>query len=231
MVNEINLFPLFLSLKVATAATLIGVIIGLPIAYYLSRSRRRISDLLDTLLTLPVVLPPTVLGYYLLVLLGRNSLLGKFLEEKLDIMIIFTPTGAVIAASVVSSPFLIKSARSAFSSIHPDMVNAAKLLGRSNLNIFFSIFIPLAWRGILSGIVLTFARALGDFGTTIMVSGSIPNQTTTMPIAIYDALQAGDIQLTNILVAIMTFVAIACLFILNRLEKKIEKGRRKDVRS
>ncbi|MCQ6276485.1 molybdate ABC transporter permease subunit [Bacillus sp. V3B] len=231
MANEINLFPLFLSLKVATAATLIGLIIGLPVAYYLSRSKTNVSDLLDTLLTLPVVLPPTVLGYYLLVLLGRSSPIGQFLEENFDLMIVFTPIGAVIAASVVSAPFLIKSARSAFSGINHDVVNAAKLLGRSNLNIFFSIFIPLAWRGILSGIVLTFARALGDFGTTIMVSGSIPNQTTTMSIAIYDALQAGDTQLTNILVIIMTFVAITCLFILNRLEKKIEKGRRNDVRS
>ncbi|WP_408606256.1 molybdate ABC transporter permease subunit [Bacillus thermotolerans] len=223
--NGINLFPLFLSLQVASLATVIGMAVGLPVAYYLSRSTSRLADVADTLLTLPIVLPPTVLGYYLLVLLGRNSALGVFLEEQLNIMLVFTPAGAVVAASVVSAPFFIKSARAAFSEIDKDMINAAKLLGRSNINIIFSIIIPLAWRGMLSGIILTFARALGDFGTTLMVSGSIPNYTTTMPIAIYDALQAGNKELTNVLVFIMTAVAVVCLFSLNRLEKKMGKGR------
>ncbi|KKB36895.1 Molybdenum transport system permease protein ModB [Bacillus thermotolerans] len=225
MENGINLFPLFLSLQVASLATVIGMAVGLPVAYYLSRSTSRLADVADTLLTLPIVLPPTVLGYYLLVLLGRNSALGVFLEEQLNIMLVFTPAGAVVAASVVSAPFFIKSARAAFSEIDKDMINAAKLLGRSNINIIFSIIIPLAWRGMLSGIILTFARALGDFGTTLMVSGSIPNYTTTMPIAIYDALQAGNKELTNVLVFIMTAVAVVCLFSLNRLEKKMGKGR------
>lgn len=231
MLNDVNLFPLFLSLRVALTATLIGILIGLPIAYLLSKSKSKLADFIDTFLTLPVVLPPTVLGYYLLVLLGRNSVIGQFLEEQLGVMIVFTPTGAVIAATVVSTPFLIKSAKSAFSEINTDIIQAAKLLGRTNSNIFFRVQIPLAWRGILSGTILMFARALGDFGTTLMVSGSIPNQTTTMPIAIYDSLQAGNTELTNLLVAIMTFVSIACIFILNQLEKKIEKGRNQHVRS
>ncbi|MGC5328644.1 molybdate ABC transporter permease subunit [Brevibacillus sp. SYSU BS000544] len=221
--EDLNLFPLFLSLKVALLATIFGMMIGLPVAYYLSKTKSKLSDIIDTMITLPIVLPPTVLGYYLLVILGRESWIGRFLEEKFQIMLVFTPTGAVIAASVVSIPYLIKSARAAFSEVGRDMIHAATLLGRSELNIFFSIIVPLAWRGIASGIILSFARALGDFGTTLMVSGSIPDRTLTMPIAIYDAMQTGNTALTNQLVLIMTAVSIVVLFTLNRLEKRMGK--------
>ncbi|MFG6118708.1 molybdate ABC transporter permease subunit [Thalassobacillus sp. B23F22_16] len=224
MAEGINLFPLFLSFRVAITATLLAFIIGIPIAYYLNRSNGRIADIIDTFLTLPIVLPPTVLGYYLLVLLGRQSSIGRMLEEKFDITIVFTPTGAVIAALVVSIPFLIKSARSAFAGIDPALLNAARVLGRTEFNIFLTIILPLAWRGIAAGITLSFARALGDFGATLMVAGSIPNETMTMPIAIYDALLAGNRDLVNILVLIMTVVSIAVLYIINRLEKKLNKG-------
>ncbi|RSD28989.1 molybdate ABC transporter permease subunit [Mesobacillus subterraneus] len=224
MTESINLFPLFLSFRVALTATLFAFIIGIPIAYYLNRSNGKIADILDTLITLPIVLPPTVLGYYLLVLLGRQSTIGRFLEETFDMTIVFTPTGAVIAAMVVSIPYLIKSARSAFAGIDPSLLNAARVLGRSELNIFLTITIPLAWRGIAAGITLSFARALGDFGATLMVAGSIPNETMTMPIAIYDALLAGNRELANILVIIMTAVAIIILYIINRLEKRMTKG-------
>ncbi len=222
--SELNWFPLFFSLKVASLATLIGTIVGLPIAYFLSKSRNRLSDLADTLLTLPVVLPPTVLGYYLLVALGRQSWIGRLLEEHFGIMLVFTPAGAVIAASIVSVPFLLKSARSAFSEIDRNVIHAASLLGRSEWSVFFSVVLPLAWRGVMSGIILAFARALGDFGTTLMVSGSIPGETLTMPIAIYDAMQAGNEEMTFMLVLIMTLVAFMLLFLLNRLEKRM--GRR-----
>lgn len=218
--SELNLFPLFLSLRVAFTATLFAILIGLPIAYYLNRSNGRTADIIDTIITLPVVLPPTVLGYYLLVLLGRQSSVGTFLEKYFDITIVFTPKGAVIAALVVSIPFLIKSARSAFSTIDPSVIQAARILGRSEWNIFITIMIPLAWRGIASGITLAFARALGDFGATLMVAGSIPNQTMTMPIAIYDALLAGNRELANLLVIIMTTVSLIILYMINRLDKK-----------
>ncbi|MDT8861951.1 molybdate ABC transporter permease subunit [Alkalihalobacillus sp. MEB130] len=217
---DVNLFPLFLSLRVAATATLLAIIIGIPIAYLLHKSGGKFADILDSFLTLPIVLPPTVLGYYLLVLLGRQSTIGQFLETRFDMTIVFTPTGAVIAALVVSIPFLIKSSRSAFSSIDPTLMKAARVLGRSELSIFFTIIVPLAWRGIAAGITLAFARALGDFGATLMVAGSIPNETMTMPIAIYDALLAGNRELANLLVLIMTTVSIIVLYILNRLEKK-----------
>jgi len=221
MIENINLFPLYLSLRVSITATLMSIAVGLPIAYYLSQSKGKITDFIDTLTSLPVVLPPTVLGYYLLVLLGRQSLIGKLLEDKFNIMIVFTPTGAIIASTAIAIPFLIKSAKTAFLEINYDLLNSARLLGRSEINIFFSIIIPVAWRGIIAGITMTFVRAMGDFGTTLMVAGSIPNKTTTMPIEIYDALVSGNKDLANFLVLIMTAVSILVLYIVNRLEKKI----------
>lgn len=221
---EVNLFPLFLSLRVAATATLLALLIGLPIAYYLAKSKGKFADLVDTVITLPVVLPPTVLGYYLLVLLGRQSPIGQFVEQQFNMTIVFTPTGAVIAALVVSIPFLIKSSKASFASVDQNVVNAAKVLGRSDFNIFFTVILPLAWRGIASGLTLSFARALGDFGATLMVAGSIPNETMTMPIAIYDALLAGNRDLANLLVLIMTATSITVLYVINRLERKVVKG-------
>ena len=220
-VADVNLFPIILSLKVALCATLLSIAIGIPVAYFLSKSSGKLTDLADSLLTLPIVLPPTVLGYYLLILLGRQSFIGRFLEENFNITIVFTPAGAIVAAMIVSIPFMIKTARTAFASIDKDLIHAARLLGRTDFNIFFAVLVPLARRGILSGIVLSFARALGDFGTTLMVAGNIPNKTTTMPIAIYDALLAGNKDLTGVLVAIMTVVALSILFLLNRLDKNV----------
>lgn len=222
--DDLSLFPLYLSLRVALTATLLSLLFGLPIAYILSRKKGKLIDLIDSLTNLPVILPPTVLGYYLLVLLGRQSLIGAFLEDKLNIMLVFTPTGAVIAACIVSIPYLIKSSKTAFLEINEDYINSARLLGRTELNIFFTVMLPIAWRGILAGITMSFARALGDFGTTLMVSGSIPGKTLTMPIAIYDALQAGNKDLANLLVLIMTIISITVLFIINILERKMKRG-------
>lgn len=222
--EAVNLFPLFLSFRVALTATCAAILLGLPMAYYLSQSTEKFADFLDTLTNLPVVLPPTVLGYYLLISIGRQSLLGKFLEDHFGIMLVFTPTGAVIAASVVSIPYLIKSSKTALAEVHEDYLNAARLLGRSELSIFLTIMVPLAWRGIVSGITMTFVRALGDFGTTLMVAGSIPNKTLTMPIAIYDALQAGNKPMVNFLVFVMSGIAIIVLYLINRLEKRMKRG-------
>jgi molybdate transport system permease protein len=222
--GNVTLFPLYLSFRVAFTATAISLLIGLPCAYFLSRKQGKLMDLIDTLTNLPIVLPPTVLGYYLLVLFGRQSPIGLFVEKHFNTMIVFTPTGAVIAASVVSIPFLIKSAKTAFMEINHDYLNAARLLGRNEWNIFFTIVIPITWRGILAGLTLSFVRALGDFGTTLMVSGSIPNRTMTMPIAIYDALQSGNKEIANLLVFIMTSIAILILFIINILEHKMKRG-------
>ncbi|NDL66802.1 molybdate ABC transporter permease subunit [Anaerotalea alkaliphila] len=222
--DTLNLFPLYLSFRVASTATLVGFLFGLPVAWFLSRGRGKAVDFLDTLTNLPVVLPPTVLGYYLLVLLGRQSPLGAFLEDTWGARIVFTPTGAIIASTVVSIPYLIKAAKTAFLEINEDYLNAARLLGRNEFNIFVTIVMPIAWRGIVAGTTMSFVRALGDFGTTLMVSGSIPDKTMTMPIAIYDALQAGDKAMANLLVLIMTGIAVTVLFTINLLERKMRKG-------
>jgi molybdate transport system permease protein len=224
--GSINLFPLYLSLKVATIATVLSIIIGIPMGWLLAKKRFPGRRILDSLITLPVVLPPTVLGYYLLITIGRQSPIGQAMEQFFNIILVFTWQAAVIAALLVSIPFLIKSAKAAFQAVDSDIENAARTLGRGELSIFFRVTVPLAWPGILGGIVLTYARALGDFGATLIVAGNIPGRTQTMPIAIYDALVAGDIQTVNFLVLIMTAVVLVILLILNRLEKLVDRGKR-----
>lgn len=215
--GEIDLFPLFLSLKVATVATIITLIIGITIAYLLARYRFYGREVLDSLIMLPMVLPPTVLGYYLLVTVGRGSILGRFLENTLGITLVFDWKGAALAASIVSLPLLVKSARASFESVDTNLENMARTLGRSELGVLFSITLPLAWRGIVAGTILAFLRALGEFGATLMVAGNIPGITQTMPVAIYDAVQADNMAMANILVMIMTVAAITILLVMGRM--------------
>ncbi|MGE5576025.1 MAG: molybdate ABC transporter permease subunit [Syntrophothermus sp.] len=226
----LDLFPLLLSFKVATLATVISLGLGVGIAWILARRRFPGKDLLDALVTLPMVLPPTVLGYYLLVAIGRRGPLGSFLEGTFGVTLVFTWQAAVIAAAVASAPLLIKAARAAFEGVDRRVEDAARTLGRSELSIFFTITIPLAWRGIMAGTILAFARALGDFGTTIMVAGNIPGKTQTMPIAVYDAVLGDNTPLANALVLITTFTAVVVLIALNRLERSAFRGNR-DARS
>jgi molybdate transport system permease protein len=218
-----DLMPLYLSLRLALTATLLGLLIGLPIAWFLGSTQWKGREVLDSLISIPMVLPPTVLGYYLLVILGRNSWIGN-LAEKFGTPLVFTTRGAIIAATVVSIPFFIKTARSAIEGIPPDLLDAARVLGRTELNIFFCVVIPNAWKGIAAGLVLMFARALGDFGTTLMVSGGIPGKTLTMPIAIYNAMLAGDQSTANRLALIMGGTALLVLVLINVLNRQV--GRR-----
>ncbi|HBD93743.1 MAG: molybdenum ABC transporter permease subunit [Spirochaetes bacterium GWF1_31_7] len=221
--QHINLFPLYLSFKVALISTMLCIIVGMPLSYCLARKQNHVSDFFESLTNLPIVLPPTVLGYYILVLLGRQSPVGRFLEDRFDIMLVFNQTGAVIASTIVALPYIIKSSRVALSGINSDYIHAARILGRSEINIFFTIIVPIAWPGIFAGISMAFVRALGDFGATLMVAGSIPDKTLTMSIAIYDALQAGNEDMANSMVFIMTIIAVSVLFVVNRLEKKLHR--------
>ena len=211
-------FPLWLSLKVAAIATVVSLAVGLGLAYAMARHRFRGRDLLDSLVTLPVVLPPTVLGYYLLVLLGRNSSLGRGFEAVFGFPLVFTWQAAVVAATFHSVPLLVKSARAAFESVDRNMENAARTLGASEWRIFFRITLPLARRSILAATVFAFARALGDFGVTIMIAGNIPGKTQTMAVAIYDAVQSGDTTAANVMVLVISVIAIGILYWINRLE-------------
>jgi molybdate ABC transporter, permease protein len=206
-----------LSLKVVAWATAIDLVLGVSIGYALARFRFPGRNLLDTILTLPMVMPPTVLGYYLLVLIGRKGPIGAWLLDNFGINLIFTWQGAVIAAALVAFPLVFKPARAAFENVDKQLEQAARVLGISEIGIFFRVTLPLAWRGILAGLLLAFARALGEFGATLMVAGSIPGKTQTLSISVYEAVQAGQDQLANVLVLITSLVCISVLLSANWL--------------
>ena len=218
--STIDWFPLLLSLRVATVATLLSLVVGLLVAWVLARREFRGKSLLDALTTLPLVMPPTVLGYYLLVALGQQSPVGRFFAG-LGWPLVFTWRGATLAASVASFPLLVQAARAGFESVDPRLEEMARTLGRSEMSVFRSVTLPLAWRSILAGIVLAFARALGEFGVTLMVAGNIPHRTQTMAIAIYDMVQAGRQAEANVMVVLMTVVAMALVVAARRVTRLV----------
>lgn len=211
-----NWFPVYLSLKVATFATIAAVIVGVPVAWLLARRQFRGCEYFSALVTLPMVLPPTVLGYYLLLLIGRQSPLGRWLEAH-GVLLVFTWQAAVLASLVVALPLVIRSVQGAFEGVDITLEAAARTLGRSELAIFFTISVPLAWRGVLAGTVLAFTRAMGEFGATLMVAGNIPGQTQTLSVAIYDAVQAGNNTLATTLVLLISLISFGVLVLLNRI--------------
>jgi len=215
---QIDWFPFWLSLRVAVIATAISLVVGLALAYLLARHEFRGREVLDSVITLPIVLPPTVLGYYLLVLLGRNSGLGRGFEAVFGFPLVFTWQAAVVAAAFHSVPLLVKSARAALESVDRNIENAARTLGASESRIFFQITLPMARRSVLAATVFAFARALGDFGVTIMIAGNMPGRTQTMAVAIYDAVQSGNTLPANLMVLIISLTAIAILYATNRLQ-------------
>ena len=212
--------PLWLSLEVAVVATILTGLVGIGLGWLLARPTTPGRDLFDAILAAPMVLPPTVLGYYVLVALGRHSFLGHLWERAFGETIVFTLTGAVIAAAIGSLPLVVKSARTAFEAVDPTLVAAARTLGASPTRALFTVALPLAAPGLLSGLMLGFARALGDFGVTLMVAGDIPGETQTASMAIYDALQAnreGDAAAMSI---VITVGAVAILYLVNRLQRR-----------
>ena len=211
------LIALGLSLKVALWATVIDLVLGVGFGYLLSRGRFPGRDVLDAVLTLPMVMPPTVLGYYLLVLIGRNGPIGHWLQQHFGINLIFTWQGAVIAAAVVAFPLVLKGARSAFEAVDVQLEQAARVLGVPPLGVFLRVSLPLAWRGVLAGTLLAFARSMGEFGATLMVAGSIPGKTQTLSIAVYEAVQAGQDDTANLLVIITSLTCVIVLVAANRL--------------
>lgn len=208
---------LALTLKVALWATAINFVLGVSVAWLLARHRFLARDAVSAVLTLPLVLPPTVVGYYLLVLIGRRGWLGGWLHDALGITLIFTWQGAVIAATVVAFPLVLTSARSAFESVDPQLERAARVLGLGEWAVFFRVTLPMAWPGILAGLLLVFARSLGEFGATLMIAGSIPGRTQTLSVAVHDAVQAGDDATANLLVAIISVTCVVFLLAAGRL--------------
>jgi len=208
---------LALTLKVAGWATAINLVLGVGVGYALSRWRFPGRDVLDAVLTLPMVMPPTVLGYYLLVVIGSQGVVGAWLLQNFGIRLIFTWQAAVIAATIVAFPLVFKAARAAFENVDPQCEDAARTLGLGEWGLFLRVSLPLAWRGILAGLLLAFARALGEFGATLMVAGSIAGQTQTLSIAVYEAVQAGQDDTANFLVMVTSLVCMAVLLSAGRL--------------
>jgi len=209
--------PLFLTLQVALLATLIAGALGIAAGHWMARHRFAGQNALDAVLVLPMVLPPTVLGYYLIVLIGRNGFIGIWLERLFGIRLLFTWQGAVLAAAVVAFPLVYKAARAAFEDIDVRFQQAARTLGASEWELFWRVSLPLATRGIAAGLALTFARAMGEFGATLMVAGNLPGRTQTLSVAVYSAVQAGDDPLAFSLTLVISVLCIVLLVIAGRL--------------
>lgn len=199
---------------------LLVLVTGVPLAWVLARSNIPGRDLLSSLVTLPMILPPTVLGYYLLLLLGRQSLLGNFLQEHFGISLVFTWQAAVLAAAVASMPLMTRTVQASLEAVDIELEDVARTLGRSEIAIFFTVTIPLTWKGIIAGLVLAFARSMGEFGATLMVAGNIPGKTQTLSIAIYDAVQQGETGLANLLVLLISGITVVVLLLLSKLTKR-----------
>jgi len=213
----IDWFPLWLSLRVAVLSTAMAVAIGIAIAYALANRNFRGRDVLDAAVSLPLVLPPTVLGYYLLVVIGRASPFGRLYEAIFGSPLVFSWQAAVVAALIHSTPLLIKSARAAFEMVDHGYERAARNLGASEWRVFWRVTMPLARRAIVAACTLAFARSLGDFGVTIMIAGNIPGRTQTVAVAIYDAVEGGNGALARTLVLVISGLALAILTIANRV--------------
>jgi molybdate transport system permease protein len=213
----VDLAPLLLSFQIATLATLVAAVLGIGLATLLANTRFPGRDLVDVIATAPIVLPPTVLGYYLLVALRRRSAIGHAFEAVFGSSIVFTRTGAVVAATVGAFPLVVKSARAALEGVEPTLMRAARTLGAGPARAFLTVQLPLAGRGIVAALMLAFARSLGDFGITLMVAGDIPGETQTASLAIYDAIQEHRDAAALGMVLTLTTIAIAILYAVNKL--------------
>ena len=206
--------PLWISLKTAFLATIITSIIGIFISYKMANYKGRGRGFIDGIFTLPLILPPTVIGFFLLLICGKNGCVGKIFMS-FNKNIIFSWSATVIAATVVAFPMMYRTCRSAFEQIDKNMISAARTLGLSETKIFFKIAMPLAWPGIIGGLVLSFARALGEFGATLMIAGNIPGKTQTMPVAIFFAVEGGDMNKAMLWVLIIVAISFIMIFLLN----------------
>ena len=215
------LFSLRLSIQVAFVATVGIVIVGVGVAYLLAMKHFRGEEVLDILFTLPLVLPPTVTGYYLIILFGRNGLIGRILYGWAGWSIMFTWYAAVLASFIVALPLMMKATRAAIESVDRNLINASYTLGHSEFETAVRVILPLAKRGIVAGAVLSFARAMGEFGATLMIAGNIPGKTDTMPISIYSHASSGDWSKANLMVIFFSLMSGLFLYIANRFSKRI----------
>ena len=218
--TDVNLSPLWLSFKTATIATVIVFIIGVFLARVLARNSFYGKSAIEAIILLPLVLPPTVVGFGLLYLFGKNGFLGRLLIDWFDFQVVFSWYAVIIAAVVVSFPLMYQSAAAAFQKYEPNIEYAAYTMGASKWKVFWTISFPLAWPGLLAGLVLSFARALGEFGATLMLAGYIPNVTDTIPLAIYFAVESGNIEMATFWVVIIIALGFSAILWLNWWSKR-----------
>lgn len=216
---ESALSSIYLSLVVASCATVIISVLGLAMAYGLARYEFRGKGLADALITIPMILPPTVVGYYLIIVFGNHGIVGQPLHELTGFSFVFTWYGAVVASVVVALPLMVKTSRAAIESVDKELINVSQSLGKSEWETFLKVILPIAKGGIMAGVVLAFARAMGEFGATLMLAGNIPGKTSTMPLAIYSAFQGGDDTTAQTLVIILTCMSVLVIYIANKLSK------------
>ncbi|MDO5755863.1 MAG: molybdate ABC transporter permease subunit [Tissierellia bacterium] len=214
--NKEIISPILLSLRVATVATFFTLIVGVFLSWLFARKKFPGKDVIEALILLPMVLPPSVVGYLLLIFFGKRGPMGIFLENTFGFSVIFTWIACTIGSFVVSLPLMYQNCKSAFTSVDTRYEDAARTLGASGWRIFTKVTVPLAWPGIVSGFILSFARALGEFGATMMIAGNIPGKTQTIPIAIYFAVEIGDTRKANILMGIVLTFGYILIFSLNK---------------
>ena len=217
-----DISPLIISIKTSLVATLITFILGIVISYKIFWYKGRYESLIDTMLTLPLVLPPTVVGFFILITIGKNGPVGMILKT-IDINLIFTWTATVISAVIVSFPIMYRSLKSSFEQIDNNMIFAAKTLGLSEKEIFMKVMLPISYPGIIGAVILSFARAIGEFGATLMIAGNIPGKTQTMPIAIFFAVESGDMNKAMIWVMIIIGISAIVITISNFISKSRDK--------
>lgn len=209
------LSPILISLKVALVATIFTLIVGVFLAQVFTKYDFKGKNILEVLVILPMVLPPSITGYGLLILIGKRGFIGKFMYNYFGVTLVFTWGSACLAAAIVSLPLMYQSCKAAFLNVNHVFENAARTLGAGENRIFWKITLPLAWPGVVSGIVLSFARALGEFGATLMVAGNIPGKTETIPVAMYYAVEGGDTATANLLMGIVVAFSFILIFSLN----------------
>jgi molybdate transport system permease protein len=217
---EVARGPLFLSFQVGILATILSAVIGITVAALLANYRFPGRDVVDVVFTAPIVMPPTVLGYYVLVTLGRTSVIGRAFEALTGTSIVFTKTGAVVAATIGALPLVVKYVRAALEDVDRNLIHAARTLGATPARAFFTIQLPLAMRGVVAALMLAFARSLGDFGVTLMVAGDIPDKTQTAALAIYDAIQGHRDQDAEVMIVVLTLTVAAFLYGVGKLTAK-----------
>jgi molybdate transport system permease protein len=213
-------FPLWMTLRVATIATAVATVLGIAIAYLLAKAKFRGRALVEAVVTLPIVIPPTVMGYFLLTALGANSAFGRTWEKLTGSAIVFTPTAAVIAATIAALPFVVRASRAAIEEVDARAESAMRVAGHREWKVAVLVTFPLARRGILAGVALAGARALGEFGATVMIAGNIPGRTQTLPIAVFDSVQAGDIAQARNGSLLLVGIAVAALVVMTVLSRR-----------